>query len=239
MQVPSKKLKNGSIRHFREVLEIVAQDWIDFIEWQAPNDEQALTSDQAEMASIDEIPVGQSFERPERIAVQVIEIIGQPGSALGQFNSPMGIEVSASGILFVADAKNHRLQIITPAGDVYTIGSQGEEAGQFNTPIDVSIGAQRIFVLERGNHRVQCFDQHGRLHCIFGGMGSGAGQFREPSGITVTTIQQVYVSDAGNARIQMFSSDGQFNRVVGDVTTLHTHLQQPHGLACDRDGFVT
>src|SRR5687768_3398730 len=43
---------------------------------------------------------------------RVVEVIGGPGSAFGQFQSPGGLAVDIAGNLYVADSYNHRVQRI-------------------------------------------------------------------------------------------------------------------------------
>ena len=70
--------------------------------------------------------------RGERAAAfaswRVIEVIGGPGTGVGEFQSPGGIAVDRSGTLYVADFYNHRVQRITRDGQVATLG--GGAAGR-------------------------------------------------------------------------------------------------------------
>ncbi|MCJ7752310.1 MAG: hypothetical protein MUQ65_14690, partial [Armatimonadetes bacterium] len=54
-----------------------------------------------------------------RASFRVAETIGSFGAALGQFSSPGGIAVDRDSNLYVADSRNHRIQKITPHGEVY------------------------------------------------------------------------------------------------------------------------
>ena len=52
----------------------------------------------------------------------------------------------------------------------------------------------------------------------FGAKGSGAGEFRDPTGIAVTGTgagTEVFVADARGGRIQVFGPTGAFNRQFG------------------------
>ncbi|MFL6396701.1 MAG: hypothetical protein ACJ706_06035 [Nitrososphaeraceae archaeon] len=58
---------------------------------------------------------------------------------------------------------------------------------------------------------VQKFDENGKFLMTWGSLGSGNGQFYNPTGMTVAFPQgNVYVADTGNSRIQEFSNDGKF-----------------------------
>jgi hypothetical protein len=64
----------------------------------------------------------------------------------------------------------------------------------------------------------------------WGGPGSGAGQFNEPTGIAVHK-GEVYVSDARNARIQVYGVDGRFRRQFGTKGDGPGQLGRPMNLA--------
>ena len=65
-------------------------------------------------------------------------------------------------------------------------GKLGDGAGDFDKPKGVALdSAGHIYVVEGVNDVVQIFDQSGRLLLVFGGSGSGEGQFWLPTGITI------------------------------------------------------
>src|SRR4030043_422691 len=76
-----------------------------------------------------------------RVHYRVKEQIGGPGKALGQFYSPGGLAVDGGGDLYVADTYNHRIQKITPSGDVYGFFSRGKGAGSLLHPQGVAVDA--------------------------------------------------------------------------------------------------
>ncbi|MDB5244092.1 MAG: repeat protein [Spirosoma sp.] len=87
---------------------------------------------------------------------------GTPGSGANQLNNPKGVFVDKAGVLYVADAGNHRImkwprdasQGITIAGD----NGNGPGANQLNGPRSVFVdGAGVIYVADYGNHRIQKF----------------------------------------------------------------------------------
>jgi DNA-binding beta-propeller fold protein YncE len=64
-------------------------------------------------------------------------------------------------------------------------------------------------VVDRGNDRVQVFDNNGNFITKWGSPGSADGQFDNPVGVAVGADGRVYVTDEGNVRIQVFSSSGE------------------------------
>lgn len=84
---------------------------------------------------------------------------GQPGSGDGQFNSPAGLAVDELGRVFVADYRNHRVQIFTNAGIfVGKWGHEGTGPGEFRQPVNVALApGGQAYVVDLLNNRVQKF----------------------------------------------------------------------------------
>lgn len=169
---------------------------------------------------------------------RLAETIGQRGARAGEFNYPTGLAVDPSGILYVADSYNHRVQRITPDGGVALIGSRGAGHGQFLSPQDIAVDDQGAFyVLEQGNNRIQKFSASGVLSLVLGRTGHLAGEFSGPTGIAVARSGLIYVADTGNARVQVFSAGGEFLGLVGQLPGAR-RLSSPQSVAVDEFGYV-
>jgi RHS repeat-associated protein len=88
--------------------------------------------------------------------------IGSAGSGNGQFSTPMGMSFDpSSGLLYVADVGNHRVQSFKPEATtlkyVSQFGSLGSGEGQFSAPQAIDYQAGNLFVEDTTNHRVQRF----------------------------------------------------------------------------------
>jgi DNA-binding beta-propeller fold protein YncE len=101
--------------------------------------------------------------RPLPVFSQGSHVLGQMGSAPGEFWSPRAVFVDREGLLYVADSYNHRVQVFAPEGGlVRIIGSEGTGPGQFLQPRGVVVdGKGNIVVADANNHRVQWFDAEG------------------------------------------------------------------------------
>ena len=75
----------------------------------------------------------------------------------GEFNGPWDVAVDLAGNLYVADTDNHRVQKVSPAGELLAQwGSYGSDPGQFRGPMGVAVDAQgNVYVAVWGNHRIQ------------------------------------------------------------------------------------
>ncbi len=121
---------------------------------------------------------------------------------IARFNGPKGIDVDASGILYVADLGNHALRKITPSGSVLTIsGILGAAASgdghnarankytaQLNSPWSVACDAEgNVYVLDTGNHKIKKITPNG---WIYTHSGSGVeGHSLGTAGTTPATCQ--------------------------------------------------
>ena len=177
----------------------------------------------------------QAAQTPELSTFQVKEVIGSPGTRAGQFNYPTGIAVDSSGVLFVADSYNHRLQRITPSGDVAIIGSRGFGHGQFLSPQGVAVDQNCAFyVVEQGNHRIQKFSADGVCQLVFGRQGHKPGELRGPTSLSIAAgTGDIYVSDTGNARVQRFDREGRFIATLGSSQVSVHALGSPQALCND------
>ena len=133
---------------------------------------------------------------------------GTQGSGDGQFDTPVGVAVDASGNVWVADYGNNRIQKFDSSGSFLSKwGSYGTGDGQFDSPIGVAVDASgTVYVAELYNHRIQKFDSNGTFLAKWGTWGSGDGQFDRPRGVAVDASGNVYVADTYNHRIQKFGS---------------------------------
>jgi len=160
---------------------------------------------------------------------------GALGSGDGQFAGPSGIVVDAAGDVYVADARNQRIQKFSADGPfLLKWGTLGLADGQFQFPVRVAVGSDgKVYVTDLRNHRVQVFDTNGRFLTKWGFLGGGDGFFQSPGGIAVDSATNVYVADTGNDRVQKFSEDGRFLTKWGSEGRGDGQLNGPNGIAVD------
>jgi DNA-binding beta-propeller fold protein YncE len=116
-------------------------------------------------------------------------------------------------------------------------GFRGPGAGEFFEPRSISISQETgdVYIVDRNNSRVDSFGPEGTFRfaigwgvtdgknefemcttaCRPGIPGSGAGQFRSPTGVAVDPSGDFYVVDNENFRIQKFDSEGRFLLTFG------------------------
>jgi DNA-binding beta-propeller fold protein YncE len=119
---------------------------------------------------------------------------------------------SANGKFYIADSRNHQIQIANSAGVlIYKWGEFGSGDGQFSVPSGIAVASNGdIYVADMYNHRVQVFDECGTFKFKWGSEGTGNGQFKNPRGIATDSYDNVYVVEWNNHRVQKFTSSGTY-----------------------------
>ena len=127
---------------------------------------------------------------------------GVAGSGPGQLNQPCDVITASNGDIFVSDGHSGQNDD-PPAGSTGRIlkfdsdgnfikewGEVGFRPGQFRTPHAMEFDSQgRLYVADRGNHRIQIFDQDGNLLEIYK-------QFSRVSGLFITDDDTLYAIDS-------------------------------------------
>jgi len=158
---------------------------------------------------------------------------GSSGTGNGQFNFPAALAVNqTSGLVYVADSANHRIQVFTSTGTfVSQFGGMGMGVGQFSNPAGVAVNQVNgdIYVADSGNNRIQRFSKLGVYIGQWGMAGNGLGQFEGPTGIAIRPSNgDVYVGEFNGDRVQYFDRTGVYKGVFVGAT-----FQSPGALAFD------
>jgi tripartite motif-containing protein 71 len=167
----------------------------------------------------------------------LVRRIGSKGQAAGKFDFPLGLVVSKAGELFVADQKNHRVQVFRVSDGAFLRqigGVQGSGNGQFSTPTDVALSPDEteLLVLDLNNHRIQVFRaRDGQYLRGWGSRGSADGEFDSPQSVVVTGSGEVVVADRSNHRVCVFDLDGAFRRSIGVRGSGPGQFEKPFWLA--------
>lgn len=132
---------------------------------------------------------------------------GSLGAEPGQFQRPQSLAVDDRGLLWVADACNHRIQLFDArAGEAKLVsiwGEYGSEPGQLSYPYDLVLdGKGHLYVSEFGNHRVQKFDLEGRSLGVWGTNGRREGELYQPWALVMDSKDRVHILDSYNHRVQ-------------------------------------
>lgn len=115
----------------------------------------------------------------------------------------------------------------TPTGTPATFAAPG--------PDGIVVGSTgTIFVSNTTNDRIDRYSSSGTLLGSWGGAGSGAGQFNDPSRLALDGSGDLLVADKGNNRIQKLNgTTGAHMLTIGSG-----QLSQPEGVAVDLSGNI-
>jgi len=129
---------------------------------------------------------------------KVLLTLGKPGVAGAgndELSQPSDVVVAPSGEIFVADGhdagSNMRIVKYTKDGKfIKSWGRPGSAPGEFNAPHGIAFDSKgRLFVADRGNNRLQIFDQDGKFLEEWK-------QFSRLSGIYIDKNDVLYGSDS-------------------------------------------
>ena len=108
------------------------------------------------------------------------------GTAQTEFDSPQAVATDRDNHIYVADTRNCRVQVFSPAGELLTLfGSWGAAAGQFGGegPLGIAVDEHGYVLVSDshtaigGNHKVKRFTPQGDYVDEFGSYGTGPEQF--------------------------------------------------------------
>lgn len=169
---------------------------------------------------------------------------GVPGGDSEHFNRPTAVAVAPDGAVFVTDGyRNTRVMKFSPRGRfLFQWGTPGAGPGQFDVPHGVAVDrAGRVYVADRGNQRVQIFEQNG------GYIGEwSSARIGRPYGVAVSPNGNVVVADGGDQSARMpprsgvaiLRSDGSFVERFGRWGNRDGELAMAHDVAVGRDGAI-
>jgi DNA-binding beta-propeller fold protein YncE len=91
---------------------------------------------------------------------------GVPGEDAAHFNMPTDVAIAPDGSFYVSDGYvNSRITRFSRDGEYITRwGTKGTDAGEFDVPHSIALDSQgRVYVADRGNARIQIFDETGQF----------------------------------------------------------------------------
>jgi DNA-binding beta-propeller fold protein YncE len=151
------------------------------------------------------------------------------GVATDTFQAPTDVSVGAGGAIFVTDGHGrpeHKPRVLKFRQDATFVkawGTAGKKPGEFSTAHAPALDSKgRLFVADRGNRRIQIFDQDGKYL-------EEMSTFGDPSGVVITADDTMYVTDQGKRIVTVGSArDG---RVIGTISDVWAE-----GIAADVKG---
>ena len=152
----------------------------------------------------------------------------------GFFHYPADVAVDAAGRFFVADRRNHRVQVFSPDGEFeLAFGERGDGSGQFVEPTALTVRGGRLAVTDSGNRRVVIYDLTSDPPAPVRALPA----LRSPDRAVIAESGRIYVCGIdreGRGAIQVFSPSGTLERNIHQVDGVP--IDRPRGLAADGKG---
>jgi streptogramin lyase len=132
---------------------------------------------------------------PDGKVLLQLGMAGMTGADASHFNQPSDVITAPNGDIFVADGhggkSNARIVKYDRTGKfIKEWGGHGTGRGQLDAPHALAMDSKgRLFVADRGNNRIQIFDQNGTVLDEWR-------QFSRPSGVYIDKKDVIYVADS-------------------------------------------
>jgi DNA-binding beta-propeller fold protein YncE len=168
---------------------------------------------------------------------------------MDEFNAPSAVVVAANGDVFVADghggATNARIMKFDSTGKfIKTWGKKGSGPGELDIPHALALDSRgRLFVGDRGNNRIQIFDQDGNYIDQWS-------QFSRPSGVFIDRNDVLYAADSESGTVAKArtdwkrgirigsAKDGTVTSFIPDPNEQATGTSAAEGVAVDAKGNI-
>src|ERR1700693_181629 len=186
---------------------------------------------------------------PDGKVLMTLGKAGVAGDAHDTFNQPSAVAIAPNGDIFVADGHggNSNARIVKFSKDgkfLQTWGTKGSAPGEFNIPHALAFDSKgRLFVADRGNNRIQIFDQQGKFIAEWR-------QFSRPSGIFIDKHDMLYVADSESGSVALDHAawkrgvrigrarDGSVQTFIPDPVQNATGTSAAEGVAVDAAGVI-
>jgi len=184
---------------------------------------------------------------------KLLMTLGTPGGARepGYFYQPNDVLVAPNGDIFVSEGhastegSNARILKFDKTGKLLTsFGKFGKGRGEFDQPHALAMDSKgRLFVGDRGNNRIQIFDQNFKYITEWS-------QFSRPSGIAIDRHDTIYVADSESGSVNPAhgdwkrgirigsAKDGAIRWFIPDPAQNPPNTSAAEGVAVDRAGNI-
>ncbi|MHB8259084.1 MAG: NHL domain-containing protein [Bacteroidia bacterium] len=181
-----------------------------------------------------------------------------------ELHTPSGVAIDAAGNLYIADAANNKIRMVTTAGVITTIAGTGTAgfsgdggaatAAQLNTPTGVTFAGTNLVIADAGNNRIRMIS-YGTISTVIGTGTAGfsgdggtmtAAELNHPTGVAIDG-NYIYIADYGNNRIRVVNASYIISTLAGNSTagysgdggsSVAAELNGPNGVSVDAAGNV-
>ena len=151
--------------------------------------------------------------------------------------SPVGLALTSSGRLYVADSLLRGIYTIG-TGDKYLERLDTGDRLQQPTGVAWDEAGGILFVTDTAAQSIKAFTPEGAYVLGFGERGTKHGEVNFPTYLWLSGDNELLVTDSLNFRIQRFATDGEFLHVFGKNGDQIGDFARPKGVAVDGQGHI-
>jgi sugar lactone lactonase YvrE len=172
-------------------------------------------------------------------------------------NVPRAVAMDSAGNVYIADAGNNRIRMLSPGGIITTFAGNGSAGfagdlgaatgAELNFPSGVTVDSNgNVYISDSRNNRVRRVDHSTHVIATVAGDGS-PGALNYPFGLSVDSAGDLYIADAGNSRVRLVYPGGHMETVIGACggvadfsgdggLAAPAHVDLPTGVAAGSNG---
>ena len=163
------------------------------------------------------------------------------GDDAAHFNRPSDVAVSPDGSFYVSDGyRNNRIMKFAPDGKfLFQWGMKGNGIGKLDLPHAIALAAGRVYVVDRGNKRIQVFNEKGVYLAEWKGP-----PFVGPQDIKIGRDGTAFVAQTGSSKppdvtgVLVMRLDGSVIERIGRYGNYDGQFLDLHWVAIARSGAV-
>ncbi len=159
------------------------------------------------------------------------------GKGLAGFGRPVAVALDKQDQVWVLDAKDCLIKLMTDAGDISkTVGQRGKKEGNIMDPNLLVVRSDGSFMLaDRDHSRIQVLGPTGLFLFSVGKEGSKPGEFSSVTGIAAND-ETLAVLDGSRKSVMLYDASWKFIADVANKEGKVAYWSDPVALASDVDG---